>query len=94
VKHVLEHLASSTSQKKSHLMVASHNENSIRLAAQLMKDFDIKPNEDKVSFGQIYGMGDYLSTPLGKLQFTQMSNVLLLTSCNQSEILLVACMII
>lgn len=48
---------------KAYLTVATHNENSIRLAAQKMKDLGMK--NSAVSFAQIYGMADYLSTPLG-----------------------------
>lgn len=53
------------SKRNCHLLVATHNEVSIRLAAQCMKDMTIDPSDDRVSFGQIYGMADYLSTPLG-----------------------------
>ncbi|OXA52970.1 hydroxyproline dehydrogenase [Folsomia candida] len=63
VKTVLKNL-SQNPKKKSHLLVASHNEVSIRLAAQAMKDYEISANDDRVSFAQIYGMADYLSTPL------------------------------
>ena len=48
---------------KAYLTVATHNENSIRLAAQKMRDFGME--NSAVSFAQIYGMADYLSTPLG-----------------------------
>lgn len=64
MKTVLKNL-SQNPKKKSHLLVASHNEVSIRLAAQAMKDYEISANDDRVSFAQIYGMADYLSTPLG-----------------------------
>jgi len=47
----------------SHLIVATHNEKSIRIAAQTMKDLNV--DDSAVSFAQIYGMGDYLSAPLG-----------------------------
>ncbi len=51
---------------KSHLLVATHNEISIRLAVEQMKHYSMEPNGEEISFGQIYGMADYLSTPLGK----------------------------
>jgi len=53
-------------KKKPHLLVATHNEISIRMAAQAMKDLGIQSKDETVSFGQIYGMADYLSTPLVK----------------------------
>ena len=52
---------------KSHLLVATHNEESIRLAAHNIHQMGLSPTDDRISFGQIYGMADYLSTPLGNL---------------------------
>ncbi|CAG7834136.1 unnamed protein product, partial [Allacma fusca] len=70
VQLVLEHIALTKNKTKSHLLVASHNETSIRLAAQGMKDLQIQNDEDRVSFAQIYGMAEYLSTPLVEKGYT------------------------
>ena len=60
---VLERLSEQSKEKKLHVIVASHNEVSIRIAAQVMQNLGI--SKDQVSFGQIYGMSDYLTNPLG-----------------------------
>ncbi len=70
VRIVLEHLAVNP-REGSHLVVASHNERSIRLAAQTMKLLDISPQNSLVSFAQIYGMAEYLSAPLGTYTYTR-----------------------
>jgi hydroxyproline oxidase len=64
VAHVLEHIAAQPKEAQTHLVIAGHNERSIRLAAQKMKDLGLRAQCGLVSFGQIYGMSDYLSTPL------------------------------
>ena len=56
---------SSGPNSRAYLTVATHNENSIRLAAEKMRSFGME--NSAVSFAQIYGMADYLSTPLGIL---------------------------
>lgn len=64
VKTVLNYLKENQSMNP-HLLIASHNEKSIRLAVENMKNVKISCNDNLVSFAQIYGMADYLSTPLG-----------------------------
>ena len=48
-------------------MVASHNEDTVRYAIQLMKEHDIKPEDKVVCFGQLLGMCDHITFPLGKI---------------------------
>ncbi|KAI5632198.1 proline dehydrogenase domain-containing protein [Phthorimaea operculella] len=46
------------------IMVASHNEDTVRYAIQLMKKYDIKPEDRVVCFGQLLGMCDHVTFPL------------------------------
>ncbi|ODM98245.1 putative proline dehydrogenase 2 [Orchesella cincta] len=63
IQTVLHFLADNKSQK-SHLLIATHNEKSIRFAVQTLKNLGIASEDGLSSFAQIYGMADYLSTPL------------------------------
>jgi len=47
------------------VMCASHNENSIRHAINLMKDYEISRTDDNVFFGQLLGMCDAITYALG-----------------------------
>lgn len=47
------------------IMVASHNEDTVRYAIQLMKEVNIKPEDKVVCFGQLLGMCDHITFPLG-----------------------------
>ncbi|XP_057294368.1 proline dehydrogenase 1, mitochondrial-like isoform X1 [Hydractinia symbiolongicarpus] len=47
------------------VMVASHNEGSIRHAVEIMRDFNLAPDSGKVFFGQLLGMCDVITYALG-----------------------------
>lgn len=47
------------------VMIASHNEDTVRYAVEKMEEYGIKPDERIVCFGQLLGMCDYISFYLG-----------------------------
>lgn len=47
-------------------MVASHNEDTVRFAIEKMKEIGISPEDKVICFGQLLGMCDYITMPLGK----------------------------
>ena len=51
------------------LFIGTHNEESTYLAMDLMKEKDIAKNDDRVWFGQLYGMSDHISFNLGVLAY-------------------------
>ncbi|XP_055597619.1 proline dehydrogenase 1, mitochondrial-like [Uranotaenia lowii] len=48
------------------ITVASHDEDTVRFAIQEMKKNGISRKDNVVSFGQLYGMCDYITFPLGQ----------------------------
>jgi len=54
----------------SELMVASHNEQSIRYVTQRMEELGIKRRDGGVFFGQLLGMCDFLTFTLGANNFS------------------------
>ncbi|XP_041079125.1 proline dehydrogenase 1, mitochondrial-like [Polyodon spathula] len=52
--------------RKANVMVASHNENTVKFTLQRMNELGIHPSENKVYFGQLLGMCDQISFPLGQ----------------------------
>ncbi|XP_043268422.1 proline dehydrogenase 1, mitochondrial isoform X2 [Venturia canescens] len=52
--------------KKIGIMVASHNEDTVRFAIEKMKEIGISPEDKVICFGQLLGMCDYLTFPLGQ----------------------------
>ncbi|XP_056385691.1 proline dehydrogenase 1, mitochondrial [Hyla sarda] len=52
--------------RKANVMVASHNENTVKFTLKRMNELGIYPEERKVYFGQLLGMCDQISFPLGQ----------------------------
>lgn len=57
------------------IMVASHNEDTVRYAIQLMKERGIRPEDKVVCFGQLLGMCDHITFPLGEDSIQQLGVV-------------------
>lgn len=53
--------------KRIGIMVASHNEDTVRFAIEKMKEIGISPEDKVICFGQLLGMCDYITMPLGEL---------------------------
>lgn len=51
------------------LFVGTHNENSTYLAMDLMEDKEISKSDDRVWFGQLFGMSDHISFNLGAVGY-------------------------
>ncbi|XP_071885605.1 hydroxyproline dehydrogenase-like [Anas platyrhynchos] len=56
------------------LMVATHNEGSVQLAARRMEELGV-PRDGPVCFGQLLGMGDHISLALGRAGFLAYKSV-------------------
>ncbi|XP_075070848.1 proline dehydrogenase 1, mitochondrial [Mixophyes fleayi] len=52
--------------RKANVMVASHNEDTVKFTLKRMNELAIYPDEKKVYFGQLLGMCDQISFPLGQ----------------------------
>jgi len=57
-------------EKKVGIMVASHNADTLRFAISKMKELEIRPEDRMICFGQLYGMCDNLSFPLGQAGYS------------------------
>ncbi|XP_029961179.1 proline dehydrogenase 1, mitochondrial [Salarias fasciatus] len=55
--------------RKANVMVASHNEDTVKHTLMRMKELGLSPTENKVFFGQLLGMCDQISFPLGQAGF-------------------------
>lgn len=52
--------------RKANVMVASHNEDTVKFTLKRMDELGIYPEDKKVYFGQLLGMCDQISFPLGQ----------------------------
>ncbi|KFO34817.1 Proline dehydrogenase 1, mitochondrial [Fukomys damarensis] len=64
--YVLEELKHNSKAK---VMVASHNEDTVRFTLQRMEELGLHPSDHQVYFGQLLGMCDQISFPLGQAGF-------------------------
>ncbi|CAG0922843.1 unnamed protein product [Notodromas monacha] len=55
---------------KTRIMVATHNEETVRFAVRKMQEMNIPPSAGILFFGQLYGMCDQVSFPLGQGGFS------------------------
>ncbi|XP_076020018.1 proline dehydrogenase 1, mitochondrial [Genypterus blacodes] len=55
--------------RKANVMVATHNEDTVKFTLEQMNEMDLSPTENKVYFGQLLGMCDQISFPLGQAGF-------------------------
>ncbi|XP_030623245.1 proline dehydrogenase 1, mitochondrial [Chanos chanos] len=66
LEYVLEEIEHN---RKANIMVASHNEDTVKFTLEKMSEMGISPSEKKVYFGQLLGMCDQISFPLGQAGF-------------------------
>ncbi|CAL4062361.1 unnamed protein product [Meganyctiphanes norvegica] len=52
------------------IMVASHNEDTVRYTVRKMEEFNIKPLDRVICFGQLLGMCDHITLPLGQAGYS------------------------
>ncbi|XP_040899185.1 proline dehydrogenase 1, mitochondrial [Toxotes jaculatrix] len=55
--------------RNANVMVASHNEDTVKHTLRRMNELGLHPTENKVYFGQLLGMCDQISFPLGQAGF-------------------------
>ncbi|NXF92997.1 PROD dehydrogenase, partial [Eubucco bourcierii] len=55
--------------RKANVMVATHNEDTVKFTLRRMMELGIHPSEKKVCFGQLLGMCDQITFPLGQAGF-------------------------
>ena len=70
VEHLLRYRSSSSSGPGLEIMVASHNETSIRNAIGIMNELGLDPDDECVHFAQLLGMSDHLTFTLGRAGYS------------------------
>lgn len=65
LKRIKQLKDSGVKEKKIAILVASHNEDTVRLAIQKMEEIGIAPEDGTIMFGQLLGMCDFISYTLG-----------------------------
>ncbi|XP_013791455.2 hydroxyproline dehydrogenase-like [Limulus polyphemus] len=68
VKYMLDHVQ--TGQSTCNIIIATHNEESVRLAIRRVNELGIQPHLGTVNFGQLLGMSDQITFPLASAGFT------------------------
>lgn len=63
------------SQKECCLLVATHNDDSIRTATEKMQQLGLPVNDNRISFAQLLGMYDHLTFPLAALGYNVYKSV-------------------
>ncbi|XP_060916940.1 proline dehydrogenase 1, mitochondrial [Labrus mixtus] len=66
LEYVLEEIEHN---RKANIMVATHNEGTVKYTLEKMNEMGLSPTENKVYFGQLLGMCDQISFPLGQAGF-------------------------
>ncbi|XP_066502731.1 proline dehydrogenase 1, mitochondrial [Hoplias malabaricus] len=66
LEYVLEEI---NHNRTANVMVASHNEDTIKFTIEKMNEMGLRPSENNVCFGQLLGMCDQISFPLGQAGF-------------------------
>uniref|UniRef100_A0A8C4NUN1 Proline dehydrogenase n=1 Tax=Dicentrarchus labrax TaxID=13489 RepID=A0A8C4NUN1_DICLA len=66
LEYVLEEIEHN---RKANVMVATHNEDTVKYTLEKMNEMGLSPTENKVYFGQLLGMCDQISFPLGQAGF-------------------------
>ncbi|XP_065821385.1 proline dehydrogenase 1, mitochondrial [Labrus bergylta] len=66
LEYVLEEIEHN---RKANIMVATHNEDTVKYTLKKMNEMGLSPTENKVYFGQLLGMCDQISFPLGQAGF-------------------------
>ncbi|XP_036443623.1 proline dehydrogenase 1, mitochondrial [Colossoma macropomum] len=66
LEYILEEI---NHNRKTNVMVASHNEDTVKFTLEKMNEMALSPTENNVCFGQLLGMCDQISFPLGQAGF-------------------------
>ncbi|XP_043090193.1 proline dehydrogenase 1, mitochondrial isoform X1 [Puntigrus tetrazona] len=66
LEYILEEI---NHNRMANVMVASHNEDTVKFTLDKMNEMSLFPTENKVYFGQLLGMCDQISFPLGQAGF-------------------------